>query len=147
MGYDAIGGIGDGHLKIPATRFESPSGVGNRPAEVQMVAFKFMIRSWELSQKDCQRRTPPQFVRCGLPQLDPGYDLDCLITGRSTKRAIAPAEGVLALFYDFCSLSKRVWSDEVSINGEGVSRHPLIWLRLNHGRGIRVEGLLASQPA
>jgi hypothetical protein len=27
LGYDAVGGIGDGHLKIPATRFGSGGGV------------------------------------------------------------------------------------------------------------------------
>ena len=33
LGYDAVGGIGDGHLKIPATRFGSGGGVGDRPAD------------------------------------------------------------------------------------------------------------------
>jgi hypothetical protein len=31
LGYDAVGGIGDGHLKIPATRFGSGGGVGAPP--------------------------------------------------------------------------------------------------------------------
>jgi hypothetical protein len=31
-GYDTFGGIGDGHLKIPATRFGSGGGVGDRSA-------------------------------------------------------------------------------------------------------------------
>jgi hypothetical protein len=32
LGYDTVGKIGDGHLKIPATRFGSGAGVGDRPA-------------------------------------------------------------------------------------------------------------------
>jgi hypothetical protein len=32
LGYDAVGGIGDGHLKIPATQFGSSDRVGDRPA-------------------------------------------------------------------------------------------------------------------
>ncbi|MGD1996132.1 MAG: IS110 family transposase [Anaerolineae bacterium] len=70
----------------------------DRHAEPQMVAFKLMIWSWKLSPQDRQGMTSRQFVRYGLLQLDLGHDLDCLITGRSTKRAIAPAEEVLALF-------------------------------------------------
>jgi hypothetical protein len=33
LGYDVVGGIGDGHLKIPATRFGSGGGVGDRPCD------------------------------------------------------------------------------------------------------------------
>jgi hypothetical protein len=33
LGYDAVGEFGVGHLKIPATRFESGGGVGDRPAD------------------------------------------------------------------------------------------------------------------
>jgi hypothetical protein len=38
LGYDAVSGIRDGHLKIAATRFGSGDGVGDRPADHDLAA-------------------------------------------------------------------------------------------------------------
>ena len=74
--------------------------VADRHAQDEMVAFKLMLWSWGLSKHDRHGMSSRQFVRYGLLQLDLGHDLDHLITGRATKRAIAPSKEVLDLFPD-----------------------------------------------
>ena len=62
-----------------------------------MVAFKFMVWSWELSDQERGGLTSRQFIRYHLMRLKLEYNLPCLITGKSTKRAIASPEEMLAL--------------------------------------------------
>jgi hypothetical protein len=62
-----------------------------------MVAFKFMVWSWELSNQERGGLTSRQFIRYHLMRLKLGEDLPYLITGKDTKRAIVSPEEVLAL--------------------------------------------------
>ena len=66
-------------------------------AEPKMVALKLMVWSWKLTDEQRGGLTSRQFVRYGLLQLDLGHDLTHIITGRATRRAIAPPDEVLAL--------------------------------------------------
>jgi len=71
--------------------------VADRHAVPEMVAFKLMTWSWKLDDTERSGLTSRQFIRYHLLRLDLGHDLPYLITGKNTKRAIAPAEEVLAL--------------------------------------------------
>ncbi len=66
-------------------------------AQPKMVAFKLMVWSWKLTDAQRGGLTSRQFVRYGLLQLDLGHDLTHIITGKATRRAIAPPEELLAL--------------------------------------------------
>jgi hypothetical protein len=62
-----------------------------------MIAFKLMIWSWKLNDRQRAGLTSRQFVRYHLMRLKLGEDLPYLITGKGTKRAIASVEEVLAI--------------------------------------------------
>jgi len=63
----------------------------------EMVAFKLMVWSWKLSDKDRSGLTSRQFIRYHLMRLKLGENLPYLITGKNTKRAIASPEEFLSL--------------------------------------------------
>ena len=71
-------------------------------AEPEMVACKLMVWSWKLTDEQRGGLTSRQFartcggagVRYGLLQLDLGHDLTHIVTGQSTRRAIAPPDEV-----------------------------------------------------
>ena len=71
--------------------------VADKNAVPEMIAFKMMMWSWKLSDQERGGLTTRQFVRYHLMRLKTGEDLPYLITGKNTKRAIAPREEVLAL--------------------------------------------------
>ncbi|MCJ7533674.1 MAG: hypothetical protein MUO64_21950 [Anaerolineales bacterium] len=62
-----------------------------------MVAFKFMVWSWELSNQERCELTSRKFIRYHLMRLGLGEDLPYLISGKDTKRAIASSGEVLSL--------------------------------------------------
>lgn len=72
--------------------------VADRHAVPEMVAFKLMAWSWQLTKEERGGLTSRQFVRYGLLRLRLGNDLTHITTGRATCRPIAPPEEVLALF-------------------------------------------------
>ena len=72
--------------------------VADRNAVPEMVAFKLMIWSWKLTDAQRGGLSSRQFVRYGLLRLELGEDLTHIITGTSTRRAIAPPAEVLDLF-------------------------------------------------
>lgn len=69
----------------------------DRHAVPEMVAFKLMVWSWQLTREERGGLTSRQFVRYGLLRLRLGDDLTHITTGRATHRPIAPAEELLAL--------------------------------------------------
>jgi hypothetical protein len=69
----------------------------DRNAVPEMVALKLMIWSWKLTDEQRGGLTSRQFVRYGLLRLELGHELSHIITGKNTRRLIAPPEEVLAL--------------------------------------------------
>jgi len=65
-------------------------------ADAELVAFKFMVWSWKLTDEQRGGLTTRQFVRYQLMRLHVGHDLTHVVRG-GAKRLIAPAEEVLRL--------------------------------------------------
>jgi transposase len=63
----------------------------------EMVAFKLMVWSWRLTDQQRGGLTSRQFVRYHLLRLRLGDELPHIVTGKATKRALAPPAEVLAL--------------------------------------------------
>ncbi len=69
----------------------------DRHADAEKVAFKFMAWSWKLNNELRDGLSTRQFIRYHLMRLGLGDDLTHIVTGQSTRRAIAPPAEVLAL--------------------------------------------------
>jgi len=65
-------------------------------ADAELVAFKFMVWSWKLTDEQRGGLTTRQFVRYQLMRLHVGHDLTYVVRG-GAKRLIAPADEALAL--------------------------------------------------
>ena len=65
-------------------------------ADADLVAFKFMVWSWKLTDEQRGGLTTRQFIRYQLLRLQLGNDLTH-VTRSGAKRLIAPAEEVLQL--------------------------------------------------
>jgi len=76
----------------------------DRHAVPEKVAFKLMIWAWKLTDEQRGGLPSRQFVRYGLLRLRLGDDLTHIITGKATKRPIAPAAEVMALCPDLAVL-------------------------------------------
>jgi transposase len=71
--------------------------VSDKHAVPDMVAFKLMVWSWKLNDEERGGLTSRQFIRYHLMRLQLGADLTHILTGKNTKRLIAPPEEVLAV--------------------------------------------------
>jgi hypothetical protein len=79
--------------------------VADRHAVPEQIAFKVMIWSWKLNDDERNGLTSRQFIRYHVLRLNLGHDVPYVITGKHTKRAIAPPEDVLALYPEFSPTS------------------------------------------
>jgi hypothetical protein len=65
-------------------------------ADPDLLARKFSIWAWQLSDLRPHQLSPGQFIRFQLARLDPGHNLDHFFLGK-VKRLIPPLEDVAHL--------------------------------------------------